>query len=74
VTPFPTVSYSPTFAEKCLVCPDQRHPKLSNAVVIVDNLTITCRELDAAGRRGIIPPDLCPEAQASAVASCGCGT
>jgi hypothetical protein len=73
VTPFPTVSYSPTFAEKCLVCPDQRHPKLSNAVVIVDNLTITCRELDDAGRRGVIPPDLCPEAQESALASCGCG-
>jgi hypothetical protein len=74
VTPFPTVSYSPTFAEKCLVCPDQGHPRLSNAVVIVDNLTIACGELDAAGRRGIIPPDLCPEAQASALSSCGCGT
>jgi hypothetical protein len=72
VTPLPTVTFSPTYSEKCYVCLPGNHTSIQDASVVVDNLAMTCGDLEEAGLKQMIPPKLCPEAQTQAQSVCGC--
>lgn len=72
VTPFPTTSNSPSFSDKCHVCGYGNQVSKWNAVLVVDELAMTCQELQETGEKGWIPPNLCQTATLTAQASCGC--
>lgn len=73
VTPFPTLTMTPTYESTCFVCGEFNIATTNhNAKVVLDNTAITCKELEELGTGRNIPPHICPEAQEKALASCGC--
>ena len=71
-TAFPTVSFSPTYSEPCFICEPGNWVTMPDVTVVVDNLVVSCGELQGAGMERLIPPTFCPEAMAAAKLSCGC--
>jgi hypothetical protein len=74
VTASPTKSAFPTYTEKCYVCDGDRHQVVSNGLQLVtlQGVVGTCLQLHDDGAEGLIPPDICPEAQQQAAMYCNC--
>jgi hypothetical protein len=72
-TPYPTVSFSPTYTDACYICVKPNHiATLPDAIIKINNFALTCNELQQAGLQYSIPPHICPAAQSQALLSCGC--
>jgi hypothetical protein len=71
-TPFPTISFMPSYTDGCSVCPDGYRVANLKATVMVDKLSLSCAELEDAGLERMIPSDICDHAKAAAQATCGC--
>jgi hypothetical protein len=72
VTPFPTVTSTPTFSTPCDLCPAGSFVTKRNALVTLDDLLLSCDELEEAAFERMISPSLCPLAKQKADAACGC--
>lgn len=72
VSPVPTVSAYPTFAEKCLVCGKGRKVTAFDVMLNVDGGVGTCLDLERQGASGFVNPSVCADARAIATAQCGC--
>ena len=71
-TPLPTVTFTPTFSQVCEICPGDSFITEDHALVSIDSMLVTCRELQEAARERMIPPSICPTAQNKAAVACGC--
>jgi hypothetical protein len=72
ITPFPTVTYTPTFSSTCDLCPAGSFVTKRDTLVTLDNLLLTCEELEEAASERMISPSLCPLGKQQAEAACGC--
>ena len=61
------------FDPTCLVCPDDGQVSNPDTTVEFPGFPeVTCGQVQEFGRQGLIPPDLCEEAQAEIPTTCGC--
>lgn len=73
VTTKRTMTSSPTFTEKCLICGNEsRSVTHKNSTVTVAGMVVTCEELEMAGAMGMINPQICLESTKAALVACGC--
>jgi hypothetical protein len=73
VTPEPTVSFAPSYNERCRICHDNDSVVTNvDATIVVDGLEITCGQLFETDLLQMIPPVMCPQARVVAMESCGC--
>jgi predicted nucleic acid-binding Zn ribbon protein len=73
VTAEPTVSFAPSFSERCRICHDDDSVVTNvDATVIIDGLEISCGQLYETDLLQMIPPVVCPQARVVAIESCGC--
>ena len=58
----------------CPICPDGQSVSSPDLLISTPGLpNMTCTQLQAFGKQGLIPPELCETTQITAPALCGCG-
>jgi hypothetical protein len=74
ISPAPSITPYPTFAEKCYVCDndESQHVTANEKIVNVDGAIGTCLDLELQGLQGFIHPSLCEAAQTTAALVCEC--
>lgn len=72
-TASPTSStFVPTYTETCHICEAGHRVSFGHVEIVVDQLIITCAELEQATLDRMLPPEFCSEATDVAKKYCGC--